>query len=289
MQQAVPTVLAADAGMIGGIVRHLAVLVAAHNRREQTLAALDAVETSARVAGVSFRVFLTDDGSTDGTQGAVAERFPTAVVIQGTGSLFWAAAMRLAEDHASLEPADYFLWLNDDTVMDSDALRVMLSCSDGNPRAIIVAALRDPQSGEVTYGGRKRLGAHPQRFALLGESSRPQFADTFNGNLVLVPRVCHADVGPIDGSFPHAYADDDYGLRATSKGIPIIQPPGTLGVCARNPVSAPPSSLRERWALIQSPKGTPFAAQARYLRRHGPWWWPVILFGGHIRKLFVPR
>ena len=96
-------------------------------------------------------------------------------------------------------------------------------------------------------------------------------------------------VGPIDGVFPHAYADDDYGLRATARGVPIVQAPGAVGTCARNRPRLASGGFADRWQHLQSPTGLPWRAQARYLRRHGDWRWPLILVGGQVRRAVTRR
>ncbi len=120
-------------------------------------------------------------------------------------------------------------------------------------------------------------------------SNSVQMADTFNGNLVLIPSDICRIVGRIDGAFPHSYADDDYGLRATDKGIQILQAPGFLAECPLTPPSDEQVRGRTAWRALQSPKGLPWRAQARYLRRHGPFWWPAILGGQYASRLIGRR
>lgn len=249
-------------------------LIACHNRRDRTVEALDALFSQS--SDVKIRAVLVDDGSTDGTREAV-EALPWPVeVVSGTGALYWAAAMAIAERTALRHNPDYLLWLNDDTVMDGDALERMLQVSsDQGHDAIIVGATRDPTSGAVTYGGRIRVSSwHPQRLALLPLADRPQRADTFNGNLLLIPRSVRQRVGPIDGVFPHAYADDDYGLRARRVGVDVIQAPGSLARCHR---VVPREDAHQGWRARQHEKGLPLGAQIRFLKRHGGAAWPIVL------------
>jgi len=262
----------------------LAVIMTCYNRRDTTVRCLEALRAQDGLGAVP-NLFVTDDGSTDGTSEAIKAVWPHATIIQGTGSLYWAAGMAVAERAAVGDRPDYLLWLNDDTVLDPDAVMRLLALSRNMPNSIVVGATRDPKTGEGTYGGRTRMDYHPQRLARLPLAQKVQRADTFNGNVVLVPWSVRLAVGPIDGAFPHAYADDDYGLRATAKGVPIIQAPGAVGTCPRNP--AMPSSskgLTDRWGQLQSPTGLPWRAQARYLRRHGDWRWPLLLIGGQVRR-----
>lgn len=263
----------------------LTALMACHNRRSSTVAALNALfiqKSRARVKAI-----LVDDGSTDGTSEAVAALPWDVHVLHADGSLYWASAMALAERTAMVDKPDYLLWLNDDTIVDPDCLTTLLSVSqDYDDRAIVVGATRDPETGAVTYGGRFRSSRwHPQRLALLPLAAEPQSADTFNGNLVLIPRPVRQRVGPIDGAFPHAYADDDYGLRARSAGIPVIQAPGSLALCRR----VDPGVVAPGWRDRQQPKGLPLRAQARFLRRHGGPAWPLILLAQQAKWVWEAR
>ena len=267
----------------------LAVLMASHNRREKTAACVRGLLAQVD-SGVDVRLYLVDDGSSDGTAEAVIAAMPATTVIRGDGSLFWAAAMAVAESRALLDQPDYLLWLNDDTLLDADGLSRLVSASRAYPDALIVGSTRDPFTGERTYGGRSRYGWHPQRFRDLPISCDYQVADTFNGNVALVPLTVQQRVGTIDGAFPHAYADDDYGLRATAKGIRVLQIPGTIGTCESHPPILDRSlGLISRWRMLESPRGLPFRAQYRFLRRHGGPLWPLLLVGGYAKRLFFPR
>ena len=262
----------------------VAVVMTCHNRRETTLRCLQALQRQEGCDAV-LSLFVTDDNSQDGTAKAIKAMWPEAKIIPGSGDLFWAAGMALAERAAMSDELDFLLWLNDDTLLKRNALRSLLALSKERTGAIIVGATADPETGERTYGGRLRIDYHPQRFQQLPLSAAPQRADTFHGNVVLIPLGVRLQVGPIDGLFPHAYADDDYGLRATALGIPILQAPGAVATCRANDTQLPHGHLASRWRQLQSPKGLPWRSQARYLRRHGDWRWPLILVGGQVRRV----
>lgn len=275
--------------MVEGGTKHqraVAVVMTCHNRRDATIACLRALGEQ-QLGRVVLSVFVTDDGSTDGTAAAIRCVWPDATVLTGSGNLFWAAGMALAERAAIAARPDYLLWLNDDTNLKPGGLATLLRISDANPGSIVVGATCDPESGAQTYGGRVRVDYHPQRFRLLPISTSPQRADTFHGNVVLIPVSVCDRVGRIDGAFPHAYADDDYGLRATALGIHVIQAPGAVATCQANdsPLPLTTAGIAAKWRQLQSPKGLPWRAQARYLRRHGDWRWPLILVAGQVRRV----
>ena len=258
----------------------LAVLITCHNRREQTLGCLGALRGQ-DLPNADLRVYLTDDGSTDGTGAAISAVDLPIRVVAGSGELYWAAGMAMAERAAMGDDPDLLLWLNDDVILDPDGLAALMVVHEHAPEAIVVGTVRDPDTSGKTYGGRNRRGRHPQRFSSVPQVDQIQGANAFNGNVVLIPRSARNTVGPIDGSFAHAYADDDYSLRASKLFVPILCAAGTVGICRPNPAGAAPTSVRASWNQLQAPKGLPWRSQVRYLRRHGGLLWPAYLAWGY--------
>jgi len=267
-----------------GQKRLLAVLMTCHDRRMETLRSLEALRQQ-EIPGTELRIYLTDDGSTDGTEAAVLRLDIPVKVIAGSGELYWAAGMALAEREAMRDDPDLLLWLNDDVTLDPDGLSRLLNINEQSPEAIVVGVVRDPETGGKTYGGRNRLGHHPQRFSPVAQADQIQRVNAFNGNVALIPRHVRNRVGPIDGMFAHAYADDDYSLRSSKLGVPVLCVPGTVGVCSPNPARASPTSVRLAWTQLQSPKGLPWRSQVRYLRRHGGPLWPAYLTVGYAKVI----
>ena len=263
----------------------IAVLMTCFNRRETTLVALGRLVSQAN--DLQLDIVLVDDASTDGTAEAVRSEFPQVKVVQTSGDYYWAASMALAESEASKLHNELVLWLNDDVVLDDDALARMMQVHERHPAAIVVGAVRERGTGEVSYGGRRRVGRHPQKMVKIGSAKSVVEVGAFNGNCVLIPAVASRTVGPIDGNFSHAYADDDYSLRAFAAGVKMVQVPGTVGTCALNVNSTQPAStVRGRWKQLQSPKALPLKSQVRYLRRHAGPEWPIYLMITYAKRLF---
>lgn len=255
-------------------------LLACHDRRDLTLRCLRSFFAQTfTVSPPELRAIVVDDGSTDGTTAALRAEFDRIHVITGDGTLFWARAMALAESHATGDRPEFLLWLNDDVSLDTRAVDRLLAVASRGPEAIVVGALADPDTSAVTYSGVVLSRWHPLRFRLVEPGDDVREADTFNGNVVLVPRSVSDRVGPIDGRFSHAQADFDYGLRARRAGIPVLVAPGMSGICRRGNRGGTfldqSLSLRQRWRLIREPTGLPMHSHARYLRRHGGRLWPL--------------
>lgn len=271
-----------------GPPRSVCALLTCFNRRDKTLACLQALEVN-RVEGVTLSAVLVDDGSTDGTAHAVREAHPWVQVVQGDGAMFWCRGMHRAFTEAQRQRPDFVLWLNDDTVLEPDALQRLLACHDAlaslnldaSPAMIVVGSTADPSNGRITYGGERRCRwPRSMRFERIPPSDQPQRCDSMTGNIVLVDAAAAQRVGNLDPAFEHAMGDTDYALRARRAGVPVWLAPGVLGHCADNPPRGTYKDdslpFAKRWRLMMSRKGLPWRSWLRITARHGGWWWPVL-------------
>ncbi len=266
------------------------------NRRPQTLECLRRLEIAAAHAGVLPAAVLVDDGSTDGTSEAVAQRFDWVRVVRGDGSLFWTRGMHRAMAQALTQAdVDYILWLNDDTMLLPDALANLLVTArsqrlqTGLPTAV-VGATTDASSGQLTYSG--QLAASRWRrfnFRKVYSATDALACETMNGNVVLLPVDLIRRVGSLDTTFAHAGGDIDYGLRVGQAGFPLVVAPGVAGHCSNNAtaggfadLSAP---LRQRWRHMLSRKGLPVATWLPLTRKHGGLLWPVYFAWPYLKVL----
>jgi GT2 family glycosyltransferase len=253
----------------------IAALLTCHNRREKTLACLRSLrdQTDLGDLSVNLQVFLVDDGCTDGTAAAVLEICPVATIIPGDGSLYWCGGMREAWRTAAETNPDFYLLLNDDTVLYPKALYNLLAiCPTSETAAIAVGAICDPQSGEWTYGGLQsdKLFMH--------NADSPRLCRTMNANCALVPRAVFNTIGMFLHAYQHAMGDMDYGLLASKRGIRVLETSAFVGECKRNSAAGTwrDNSLPrfERMKKLLSHKGLPPRAWLFYCRRNcGHEWW----------------
>lgn len=272
---------------------HLAVLLTCYNRSSKTLASLTALFNQEQKIVVKIDVYLVDDGSTDGTAEAVNQHYPQVKILQGTGSLFWNGGMRLAFAEAMKQDYDYYLWLNDDTVLYPNALDTLLESyhhlqQQGEHRILLTGSTCDPKTQALTYGGVVRRSRwRPLKFDLVEPTQAVQRCDTINGNCVLIPRDVVQIVGNLDPAFTHYAGDWDYGLRAGQQGCGVWIAPGYVGTCAQNyqPASGTTSQvqLNEGLKKIGQPKGLavreqtlhPLGEWKVFAQRYAGWLWPI--------------
>jgi len=103
------------------------VLLTCFNRKEKTLACLKSIYFQMPVKELELVIYLVDDGSTDGTGEAVADEFPEVKILYGDGSLYWNGGMSLAWHTAALDYFDYYIWMNDDIDVKTDAFFTMFA------------------------------------------------------------------------------------------------------------------------------------------------------------------
>lgn len=272
----------------------VAVLIACHNRRAKTIGCIEGLLRSQAFDRFRIGLYLVDDGSTDGTSEAVYRSFPAAHVIRGDGSLYWNGAMRLAFEAAMQDGGfDYYLWLNDDTIIYEDTFSKLIltaeSARSGGRDAVIVGTTQAVLGGSATYGGVVRTSWwRPLKFRLLGISDESRQCDTMHGNCVLIPFRIAEEVGNLDSKFVHTMGDIDYGLRVRQAGFDIKTMPGCAGVCDHNAreMTYLDTSLsrRERWRRLRSVKGLPPKQWYVLTKRHcgllwpAFWLWPYVHF-----------
>lgn len=257
----------------------LAVLVTCHNRREVTLTGLRSVHSAlSEIPGVCFKVFLTDDGCTDGTQDAVAAEFPSVHVVPGSGDLYWAGGMAAAyvEARRARYDCDAYLLFNDDVRVRAGATRTFVeefrqTLNDEQPSLFAGGCVSADES--FTYGGYRRVTRYKALgFAAVfcGDESRE--IDTFNGNFVLIPAKTYESLGGLDAEFRHGYADLDLGLRARALGAKIFVSSAPVGECERSvgiSHRARGGPRRKAFVLLFSgPHG--MAPFVRFACRHSP-------------------
>lgn len=247
-----------------------AVLITCHNRCDKTIACLDALFKSKLNPQFLFEVFLVDDGSIDGTDILVKKHFASVNVINGNGKLYWNRGMLLAwETAVKAQDFDFFLWLNDDTILHYNAFNLMLSQAlIWDKKRIIVGTTCSVHSGKFTYGGYRFYNDE------LIPNGTWQDCDYFNGNIVLIPNFIFQKVGFLDKRFRHALGDFDFGMRARKLGYVHLSSPEYFGICERHEKEPqwrnPDLSLKKRFKNLYSPLGkNPMEAFISDHRHHG--------------------
>ncbi len=279
-------------------MKQIAVLLTCFNRKDKTISALNHLQSALyKCPQLSISIYLTDDGSTDGTGEAVKEKFPEVKVLQGTGDLFWAGGMLNSWEEALKKPYDAFLLLNDDTNVKEDLFNHILqthqySLKDLGAPGIYIGSTKDEKSGSLTYGGAVFTNRFMFKFHFLPPNGQIQSCELGNANIMLVTSEVVSKIGILANGYRHGVADYDYTLRALKEKIPLLVLPEYAGTCAHDHDNIydtfPDRSFKERFKLLNSPLGLDFSSNFLLMRKHFPIRVPFVLFAA-ILKVIYPK
>jgi hypothetical protein len=202
----------------------VAVVVLSWNGREDTLACLASL---AKVDAPGLITIVVDNGSTDGTSGAVRDAYPEVELVRTEKNLGFAEGNNVGMREAFELGAGYVLVLNNDVELDPGFVRALVEEAGRRPDAgalcskilyfdppdliWFAGASFDPRSG---YNGRQRgYRDHDD-----GRYDEVVETDRACGAAMLVPRRVLEEVGLFDSDLFFYSEDTDWSLRAHAAG-----------------------------------------------------------------------
>lgn len=270
----------------------IAILITSYNRKEKTLSCLrQLLNKSTYFATFLIHVYLVDDGSTDGTAYVIKKEFPEVKIIQGTGNLYWSGGMRLAWrtalDHGGY---DYYLLLNDDTILLSNAIDILLisnkkNKAENHTEVITIGTTIDRETGKISYGGSLLRNKFSPKSDNIFKENVDMVCDLGNANIMMVPKDIVDKIGILSDKFTHGLADFDYTLKAKKAGFWVMVAPFICGYCKNDHGKRWKSvnvKLTERIKFLYSPKGLAYKEYMYFIKIHFP-----LSFPGMFIKLWT--
>lgn len=129
----------------------LSVVIPTHNTRELTL---ETVVSVASQAPQGTEIFVVDDGSSDGTSQALAERWPEVMILRNETPTGFSAS---ANQGLAQAGGPVLLLLNSDAALTPGSLRPLLDAFEDNPSLGIAGAVLQFPDGTPQWSG----GAFP--------------------------------------------------------------------------------------------------------------------------------
>lgn len=259
---------------------NIAVIITSHNRREKTLRCLRSL-TSQVPKSFKLKIFLTDDGSTDGTSASIKEEFPDVIISQGNGNLFYSKGTNLSWKKAIDQGNfDGYLLLNDDTEIINSSFWKDLKETDSwcyqnkGTHGIYAGATKSYKGEKTTYGGSIKKGKIRKKFYLLNPNGKFQECSVANGNLTYISCEVVKRLGCYNSKYTHAGSDYDYTYTAYKSGFPIILMPNYSGRCDNDHKNLKEillkKTLKERINYLYSPVGMGLKDSLLFQKRHSP-------------------
>lgn len=281
-------------------MKRIAVLITVFNRVEKTLICLESLFEAVIPSDEQFffKVFLTDDGSTDGTREKILARFPDRdiVILSGTGSLYWNGGMNNSWRAAIAEGCfDGYLWLNNDSVLYPNVWEEIIVADkyaheEYNKGGIYVGSTKDSKTGKLSYGG----FVFKNKWTLKDEFIMPighiQSCEAAHGNITYISSNVVESEGVFCDDYVHGGGDHDYSYLAYKHGFPVLVMREYVGECENDHKESEFSflnmSLKERLAYVKAPLGYNLNNTLLFQKRCFPYRYPFVWSTSYLRILF---
>ena len=206
------------------------VIVLNWNGKDDTI---ECIESLKKVNYPNFQIVVVDNGSTDGSMSVLRAGYPDITIIENGRNLGYAEGFNTGLKYGYKNGADYFLIVNNDTVIDSQALLELVKVAEQDARIGFV-------SGKVYFYD------EPSRLQTVGKNSHPVFivgseigrGETDVGQydeireccfvddvFLLVRKQVFEDVGGYDPTFFLMYEETDWCARIRREGFKILYTP----------------------------------------------------------------
>lgn len=222
-----------------------ALVIPVHNRRETTLRALRSLSRINRT-GLEVRIFVVDDGSSDGTSESIQSEFPEVELILGDGTLHYAAGTNRGITAAIAWNADFIVTMNDDSVFHEDFLVSLVRASRDSGGAVVGSLLLLWDVPHIAFQVDpkwipSRAGwVFPQDLTAFSLPKEPFEVDCIVGNCVLFPASAIKEQGLMDEkAFPNGWGDAQFTTRIKKGGWTLLVDPRSRVWCEPNTYPPP--------------------------------------------------
>lgn len=172
-------------------------------------------------------IIVVDNGSTDGSVAELRAQLPSACsLIENRRNLGYAGGMQQGLDHAMQEGADFFWFLNNDTIVDQETLHELLAClARQEERQCMVSPRILGTTGphQIYFAGR-RFNRKTGNFDLCttAEEHSDLPSQVIQGSCFLVPAEVIREHGFMDTSYFLYMEEYDYSFRLAREGVRCV-------------------------------------------------------------------
>lgn len=173
------------------------------------------------------RIYLVDNGSTDGSQALTRDRYPEVTILQMPRNMGYCMSYNAAVEAAWADGCDWVVWQNNDTRVLPGWLHAMAAAAAADPRiGVMGPVFRDWSSDAANFFMQAR---HPDVIPFMEDASRPPVdTDWVEGSALAVSRACMERVGPLEPALFIYWEETDFCRRARFQGWRVVLVPGSV-------------------------------------------------------------
>jgi GT2 family glycosyltransferase len=195
------------------------------NELGHTLRCLKSLQETKR-SGIRTHIIVIDNGSTVDPVEEIRRDFPDIDYVRLETNVGFAAGCNLGAKRALHLGAEFLLFLNNDTIAESDFLGPMLESFSLRPDLGVVSPLirRAERPQEIEFAGgfiSYPLGRFKARRSPLPGEGLLQVCDYASGCCMLASRNALEQIGLFDENFFAYFEDSDISIRAREKGFTV--------------------------------------------------------------------
>lgn len=206
------------------------VTVPVHNRKQLLKHCLLSFRTQ---ANRDFKIIVTDDGSTDGTEAMLRAEFPEVEVLIGDGNLWWTGGINKAVNHALklCKDDDFILVLNDDLEVPQDYIANFYILAEKYPNTLIGSVVTDFEDRDTIVGGgvtvnwltaKTRDLNTGKSLASFGPGHIEEGVSYLTGRGTLIPAKVFRELGVYNNKHYTQCGDTEFPIRARKAGYKLL-------------------------------------------------------------------
>lgn len=181
----------------------------------------------------NLKIVIVDNGSEDRPGDLFRERYPQCEVIESKQNRGYTGGVNIGLEHGLKGDADFFLVLNNDTLIEPDMIGLLVQAADEHPNAGLISPkilYLEPRDSIWYDGGAFSLFFGVSRHTRLRQKDaqtrlEPRLVSFISGCAFLIGRHTLEQVGLMDETLFHIAEDADLSVRVRKAGYDLVYIP----------------------------------------------------------------